>query len=139
MKMTVQELAEIVGGRVVGDRATRIERIANLIDADQSEIAYVESEKVFEEARESKAACLIVKEGLAERFEGRTLIEVANPKLAFSLIGAALHPAVRREPTIHPTAVVAENADIALTAYVGPNVFVGEHTRVGAYTRLEAG
>jgi UDP-3-O-[3-hydroxymyristoyl] glucosamine N-acyltransferase len=67
------------------------------------------------------------------------VIEVANPKLAFSLIGAALHPAVRREPGIHATAVVADNADIALTAYVGPNVYVGEHTRVGPYTRLEAG
>ena len=139
MKMTVQELAEIVGGRVVGDRSTRIEKISDLDHADQSEIAYVENEKLFEAAAESRAGCLIVKEGVGERFAGRTLIEVGNPKLAFSLIGAALHPAVRREPTIHPTAVVAENADIALTAYVGPNVYVGEHTRVGAYTRLEAG
>ena len=137
--MTVQELAEIVGGRVVGDPGTRIERIADLIEADQNEIAYVENEKLIEAAAESKAACLIVKEGQGERFTGRTVIEVSNPKLAFSLIGAALHPAVRREPTIHPTAVVADNADIALTAYIGPNVCVGERTRVGPYTRLEAG
>src|SRR6185295_1124232 len=126
MKMTVQELAEIAGGRVVGDPGTRIERIADLTDVDQNEIAYVENEKLFEAAAESKASCLIVKEGLAQRFTDRTLIEVSNPKLAFSLIGAALHPAKRREPTIHPTAVVAENADIALTAYVGPNVYIDE-------------
>ena len=137
MKMRVQELAEIVDGRVVGDGGTQIERISELIDADQNEIAYVENEKLFEAAAESKASCLIVKD--AARFSGRTVIEVSNPKLAFSLIGAALHPAVRREPTIHPTAVVAANADIALTAYVGPNVCVGEYVRVGAYTRIEAG
>jgi len=139
MKMTVQELAEIVRGRVAGDSGTRIERIAELINADQNEIAYVDNEKLFGAAAESKASCLIVKDGLAEKFPERTLIEVKNPKLAFSLIGAALHPPVRREPTIHPTAVVADNADIALTAYVGPNVCVGEHARVGPYTRLEAG
>ncbi|HKG58259.1 MAG TPA: UDP-3-O-(3-hydroxymyristoyl)glucosamine N-acyltransferase [Pyrinomonadaceae bacterium] len=139
MKMTVQELAEIVGGRVAGDGGTQIERIAELIDADQNEIAYVDNEKLFDAAMESKASCLIVKDGLSETFPDRTLIEVRNPKLAFSLIGAALHPPVRREPAIHPTAVVAENADIALTAYVGPNVCVGEYARVGAYTRLEAG
>ena len=139
MKMTVQELAEIVGGRVVGDPGTRIERIADVSDADQNEIVYVENEKLFEAAAESKASCLIVKDGLGERFPERTVIEVANPKLAFSLIGAALHPARRREPGIHETAVVAETSDIALTAYVGPNVYVGEHTRVGPYTRLEAG
>ena len=135
--MTVSELAEVVQGSVVGDPGTRIERIADLMNADQNEIAYVDSDKVFEAAAESKAACLIVKD--AARFSGRTVIEVSNPKLAFSLVGAALHPPVRREPAIHPTAVVAANADIALTAYVGPNVCVGEYARVGAYTRIEAG
>jgi UDP-3-O-[3-hydroxymyristoyl] glucosamine N-acyltransferase len=139
MKMTVQELAEIVNGRVVGDGQTRIERIADLDNADQNEIAYVENEKLGSLATESKASCLIVKEGLSEKFPARTLIEVRNPKLAFSLIGAALHPPVRREPSIHPTAVIAETADIALTAYVGPHVCVGEYVSIGAYTRLEAG
>ena len=137
MKMTVQELAEIVRGRVAGDPGTQIERISDLDQAREGEIAYVENEKLFAAAAESKASCLIVKD--AEKFPERTLIEVKNPKLAFSLIGAALHPPVRREPTIHPTAVVADNADIALTAYVGPNVCVGEYAHVGAYTRLEAG
>jgi len=139
MKMTVQELAEIVSGRVVGDGGTEIERIANLDNADEGEIAYVENEKLFAAAAESKASCLIVKDGLSEKFPDRTLIEVKNPKLAFSLIGAALHPAVRREPEINPTAVVADTADVALTAYVGPNVCVGEYAHVGAYARLEAG
>jgi UDP-3-O-[3-hydroxymyristoyl] glucosamine N-acyltransferase len=137
--MSVDELAVRVQGRVVGDGTTVIERIADLENASDSEIAYVENENLLTIAGDSKASCLIVSEQLSQKLPNRTLIEVANPKLAFSLIGAALHPAVRREPTIHPTAVVAETADIALSAYVGPNVCVGEYTRVGAYTRLEAG
>lgn len=137
--MRVQELAEIVSGRVVGDGGTQIERIADLDHAREGEIAYVDNEKLFAAAAESHASCLIVLDGVDEKFPNRTLIAVTHPKLAFSLIGAALHPPVRREPTIHPTAVVAETADIALTAYVGPNVCIGEHTHVGAYTRLESG
>ena len=138
-QMRTDELAELVRGRVIGDGATVVERIADLEHAGESEIAYVENESLLAAASESKAACLIVNERLSEKLPDRTLIEVVNPKLAFSLIGAALHPPVRREPSIHPTAVVAENADVALTAYVGPNVCIGEYTRVGAYTRLEAG
>lgn len=137
--MTVQELAEIVNGRVVGDGDTEIERIADLDHAREGEIAYVENERLFAAAAESKASCLIVANGVAEKFSNQTLIEAANPKLAFSLIGAALNPPVRREPGIHETAVVAETADVALTAYVGPNVCVGEYAHVGANTRLEAG
>jgi UDP-3-O-[3-hydroxymyristoyl] glucosamine N-acyltransferase len=131
--MTVQELAEIVSAPVVGDPGTQITRIADLIDADEGEIAYVDDEKLLAAASESKASCLIVRD--AAKFPDRTLIEVANPKLAFALIGAALHPP-SREPEIHPTAVVAETADIALTAYVGPNVCVGEYVHVGDHCVL---
>lgn len=137
--MTVEELAQIVNGRVAGDPETQIERIADLDNAREGEIAYIENEKFLAAAAESKASCLIVRDGFAEKFTDRTVIEVANPKLAFALIGAALHPPLRREPAIHSSAVVAETADIALTAYVGPNVCVGEYTHVGTYTRLEAG
>ena len=137
--MTVAKLARIVSGRVVGDGDTKIERIADLDNADLSEIAYVENDKLLSAAAESKASCLIVTAAIAEQLPDRTLIEVANPKLAFALIGDALHPPLRREPTIHPTAVVADTADVALTAYVGPNVSIGDYAHVGAYTRLEAG
>lgn len=136
---SISELAQVVEGRVVGDGARVIERIADLENAGDAEIAYVENENFLMAATVSKAACLIVTDRLSDKLTGRTLIEVRNPKLAFSLIGAALHPPVRREPLIHSTAVVAETADIALTAYVGPHVSIGDYARVGAYTRLESG
>ena len=137
--LSVHELAELVKGRVVGDGATVIQRIADVESAGESDIAYVENENFLQVAGASKASCLIVSERLRDKFQGRTLIDVSNPKLAFALIGAALHAPARREPAIHSTAVVAESADIALTAYVGPHVSVGEYAQVGAYTRLEAG
>ncbi len=137
--MTVNELAQIVNGRVVGDGDVVIKRIADLETAGEAEIAYVENENFLAAAAESKASCLIVTALFAERLSGRVLIEVTHPKLAFSLIGAALHPPVRREPTMHPTAVVADSADVALSAYVGPNVCIGEFAHVGRNTRLEAG
>lgn len=137
--MKVSELAEIVGGRVVGAGETQIERIGDLEQAGEGEIAYVDNEKFFSAACESKAGCLIVPLGVADQFPERTLIEVSNPKLAFSVIGAALHPPVRREPEIHSTAVVAQSADLALTAYIGPHVSIGDNAHVGAFTRVEAG
>ena len=137
--MKIAELAEIVNGRLVGHPETEIKRIADLDQAGEHEIAYVDNEKFFPAAAACVASALIVPVGAAEKFPDRTVIEVANPKLAFSLIGAALHPQVRREPNIHQSAVVAETADIALTAYIGPHVQIGEGAHVGAFTRLEAG
>ena len=133
--MKVQQLAEVVNGRVAGDGETQIERIADLDQAGEAEIAYVDNEKFFAAALASKASCLIVPQ--SEKFPNRTLIEVKNPKLAFAQIGAVLH-AVKRQPSIHPTAVVAESAKIAATAYIGPNVSVGEHVTVGEDCVLHA-
>jgi UDP-3-O-[3-hydroxymyristoyl] glucosamine N-acyltransferase len=137
--MKVQELAEIVDGRVVGDGEKEILHLDDLTNAGDSDIAYVEQQKFLSAACESKAGCLLVPPGVTDEIPNRTLIEVQNPKLAFSLIGAALHPPLRREPEIHPSAVVAENADVALTAYIGPHVQIGAGAHVGAYTRIEAG
>lgn len=131
--MKVQELAEIAGGRLVGAGETRIERIAELDQASDGDIAYVDNEKFFATALASKASCLIVPS--SEQFPDRTVIEVSNPKLAFALVGAVLHP-TDREPSIHPTAVIAQTADIALTAYIGPHVTVGEYVTVGNHCVL---
>jgi UDP-3-O-[3-hydroxymyristoyl] glucosamine N-acyltransferase len=137
--MKIAELAELVGGRLVGQPETRIERIADLDQAGDDEIAYVDNEKFFPAARASVASGLIVPVGTAAEFPDRTLIEVANPKLAFSVIGAALHPPVHREAAIHTSATLAGTADVALTAYIGPYVQIGDGARVGAFTRIEAG
>ncbi|HET8783512.1 MAG TPA: UDP-3-O-(3-hydroxymyristoyl)glucosamine N-acyltransferase [Pyrinomonadaceae bacterium] len=126
--MKVQQLAEIVNGRLVGDGETEIVRIADLEQARKGEIAYVDNEKFMPAALESRASCLIVPNG--EKFSNRTLIEVSNPKLAFAQIGAVLYPSAR-QPGIHPTAVVAETADVAPTAHIGPHVTVGEYVTVG--------
>jgi UDP-3-O-[3-hydroxymyristoyl] glucosamine N-acyltransferase len=126
--MRLTELADIVGGHVHGDGETQIERIADLEQAREGEIAYVDNEKFFENALASKASCLIVPK--IEKFYNRNLIEVANPKLAFAQIGAVLHP-TRREPQIHPSAVVGQTARIAATSYIGPNVSIGENVTIG--------
>src|ERR1044071_4469096 len=135
---SVSALAQLVAGTVIGNGDVLIERIANLDSAGENEIAYVDGEKFFEAAQASKASCLIVRREHPD-FTGHTLIEVENPKLAFSLIAATLHPAKKREPSIHSTASIANTADVALTAYLGPGVCVGNYSRVGAATRIEAG
>ena len=135
--LTASELASHVHGKVIGDERLQIRNIASLESAGEGDIAYVEDERLFAAASSSRASCLIVPTGADIKATCR--IEVKQPKLAFALIASLLHPPKKRDPGIHPTAVIADTADIALTAFIGPNVFVGDYAHVGAYTRLEAG
>ena len=137
IERTVSELCAHVGGRFFGDENIRIRRIAELASAAEGEIAYVENQKFFDAALSSKASCVIVPEGAPVEIPCR--IEVKNPKLAFALIAEVLHPPKTREPEIHHTAIIAENADIALHVFIGAFVCVGENSTIGSGTQLRAG
>ena len=133
----VSELAAHVGGRVIGHGDIRIYRVASLDSAGEGDIAYVEDEKFFEAANRTKASCVIAPAGVDVKAPCR--IEVKNPKLAFALIAELLHPPKTREPEIHPTAVIAPNADIALQVFIGAFVCVGENSTIGSGTQVRAG
>jgi UDP-3-O-[3-hydroxymyristoyl] glucosamine N-acyltransferase len=135
--LTVKELANHIGAGVIGDGGVLIEQVASLDAAGVGDISYVEDEKFFPAAAASRASCLIVPEGATVEADCR--IETKQPKLAFALIAALLHPPKRRTPSIHPSAVVAETAEVDDSVYLGPHVTVGEYARVGADTRIEAG
>lgn len=134
---TVSEFALHVDGCVVGDGDIQIHRVASLDSATAGEIAYVEDEKFFAAANQSKASCVIVPEGADLNVSCR--IEVKNPKLAFALIAEVLHPPKKHPPEIHSTAVIADTADIALQVFIGAFVCIGEHSTVGSGTQIRAG
>jgi UDP-3-O-[3-hydroxymyristoyl] glucosamine N-acyltransferase len=133
----VSELADLVGGKLFGDRSTTIRRVAGLDSAGEGDIAYVEDEKLFTAANTSKASCVIVPE--AAEIEHPCRIEVKGPKLAFALIAEVLHPPKPRDPSIHATAVIAESADVGLTVFLGPHVALGENSSVGIGTQILSG
>ena len=141
---TVSELCDHVSGRLIGDGSIHVNRVAELSLAGDGELAYVDEEKFFETGKASRASCLVVSPQFVASLEesrefGPVLIEVAKPKLAFSLIAEQLHPQKRREPFVHPSAAIAETANIDLTVFIGPHVSVGEQTRISAGTSIEAG
>lgn len=151
---TVAELAAIAGGRVSrGDSDVIIRSVARLEAAQAGDVAFVDDVKLLEQARASRASCLIVPEGAAHApenaedatgdangiFDARCVIEVAHPKLAFALIAASLHPLERRAPSVHPTARVASSADVDASAFVGEYVVIGERARVGARVQVLTG
>ena len=134
---TVSELVARAGGLVSGGGDILIHGVANLETAGAGEIAYVEDEKFFDAARQSRASCLIVPLGAA--IDSPCRIEVAKPKLAFALVAEVLHPSKRRSAEIHPSAVIAADAQIGADVFIGAFVCVGENSVVGDRTQIRAG
>lgn len=71
--------------------------------------------------------------------DDRDRIEVEDPQYAFAKVLGFFKTSENCEPGIHPTACVAENAEVAPTACVGPHCVIGEGCVVGPGVVLEAG
>jgi UDP-3-O-[3-hydroxymyristoyl] glucosamine N-acyltransferase len=136
---TVAGLAELFGGRVVGDGGAVVRRVSSIEAAGEGDLAFVEDEKLFEAARACRASCVIAPEGGAQKLEGVTsVIEAARPKLAFALAAEVLHPPERLEGYVHPTAAVAEGARLGEGVYVGAGASVGAGATVGDGTQVHS-
>jgi len=136
--MRVRELAERLGATFEGDGDKELSGVAPLESAGAVELAFVGNRKAAQQAQASAAGCLIVPIEFPNP-GGRTLIRAAEPRTVFARAVSRLHPAPAITPGIHPTALIAEGAELGAGVAIGPQVSVGEGTRIGAGSSIGAG
>jgi UDP-3-O-[3-hydroxymyristoyl] glucosamine N-acyltransferase len=140
---TAGELGRLIGAKISGDADVKLCGVASPERASAGDLIYVEIDRFAGRAASSAATCVVAPSGM--RLAGKTMLEVADPKLGFAkaaLLMLETPPAVRG---IHPAAVVAPSAQIALDASIGPFAVVedsseiGPGSLVGAYCFIGAG
>src|SRR4051812_3999668 len=136
---TVRDVADWVQGEVVGDPAYEIRAARPLSDSPKAnEITVVLDEKYLAQFHASEAGAAVVDR--TAPLNGRTLVRVADPLLAFVTIVQKIHVKPTIAPVgVHPTAVVHPTARVGPDAWVGPHASVGEGTVIGARCRLATG
>jgi UDP-3-O-[3-hydroxymyristoyl] glucosamine N-acyltransferase len=133
------ELAELVGGRVLGDPERTVDSIRALEAAGARDLSFVTLPRHRGRALASGAAALLVGEELAAELAApRDLLVVADPGYALARLLAALHPDEPRPSGAHPTAVVESGAWVDPTAHLGPYAVIGAGSRVEAGAQVLA-
>jgi UDP-3-O-[3-hydroxymyristoyl] glucosamine N-acyltransferase len=138
----LSELAEYVGGRVVGDGTVTISRIAPIEEAGPGDITFLANSRYAKFVGQSKASAIIVAPHVIDEREikpGQGFLEVAQPYLAFARILQLFAPKIEYRPTVDPSAHIDATAAIAEGVSVYPNVYIGRDTRVGARSVLLPG
>ncbi len=135
---TSAQLAERLGGQVLGDAELPLSGFAPADSAKAGELTFAENETYFARADQSAAAAILVA-GPFTSTNGKTLIQVANARVAFAQVLPLFFPEPVFAPGIHPTAVVAASAQIDPAAHVGPHCVVGERVKLGPGVVLQAG
>jgi UDP-3-O-[3-hydroxymyristoyl] glucosamine N-acyltransferase len=117
------ELARLVAGELTGDPATPIRGLASLERAEPGDLSFVTGPKHRKAAEQSRASALLTPPGL--ELPGRAIVRVGHPILALSQLLRVFHPEAPTSPGMHPTAVVAESAQVAADAAIMAYVVVG--------------
>ena len=137
MSFSAAEIAELVGGEVVGDGNAILKNFAPAERAQAGDLTFAENEDYFARAEQSAATAIIAD----KRFSSakKILIRVPNARVAFAKALVLFFPDKKFPAGKHPTAVVAASAQIDPTAHIGPHCTVGERVKIGANSVLQAG
>ena len=137
MPLTAAELARHLQGNVVGDANTQLMGFSPADQAKPGDVTFAESEAYFTAATQSAASAIIV----AGDFQasGKVVIKVKNARIAYAKALALFFPEPVFPAGVHPTAVVAPDAQVDASAHIGPHCVVGERTKIGPRTTIMAG
>ncbi|HNX50213.1 MAG TPA: UDP-3-O-(3-hydroxymyristoyl)glucosamine N-acyltransferase [Thermoanaerobaculaceae bacterium] len=135
--VTLAELAERLGGAVIGEGDLDIRGVRPLGDAGPEHLSFYHNRRYLQAARESRAGALLV--ASPEGFLGRNLLVVKEPYAALAEVLGLFHPVEHPPAGVHPTAVVAAGASVAGGASVGPHAVVGARSLIGERAVVGAG
>jgi UDP-3-O-[3-hydroxymyristoyl] glucosamine N-acyltransferase len=128
-KKTLQELAGLLGGHVLGDPSVSINGIGTLDTAVEGQITFLANPRYAAKV-ETTAASAIVLTADAKTY-GRNLIVVDNPYLAFAKLLALFSYRPRIAKGIMPGAMVGNGAVIGEDASIYPGTVVADGVRIG--------
>ena len=138
----VKEIIEIFDApETRGDLERELSGIASLSDASESDLSFLGNKKYACEVPSTKAGAILLPRAYGGEIpESATAIFVDDPSVELAKIGALIEEDLwpEPEPSVHPTAVIAESAVVAKSAVIGPNVVICDRAVVGERARIQA-
>jgi UDP-3-O-[3-hydroxymyristoyl] glucosamine N-acyltransferase len=134
----LSEIAERLGGRVLGRDEARISQVATLEAAQPAQISFLANSKYRAKLASTKAGAVILGEADADATELPRIIS-DNPYAYFAKVSAMLNPLPEAKPGIHPSAVIGACVKIDATASIAATAVIGDGAKIGAHSVIGEG
>jgi UDP-3-O-[3-hydroxymyristoyl] glucosamine N-acyltransferase len=138
MGKPINDLAEKIGARVVGDGSVEATAVASVAAAGKSDIVFAEDEQNFAAALKSQASAVIAGNFAETARASKALLIVAHPRLAFARAARLLQNHSGRQTGVDQTAVVHPSAKLGDGVSLGANAVIGQ-ARLGDRSLIGAG
>ena len=155
MSVTLGQLAELLGAELHGDASVEVSRVSNLETAKPGEISFLSDGKYQAFLVNTQASAVLVKASDLAECQTNVLV-VKDPYVGFARVAQLLDNTPKPASDIHPSAVIAADAQLghgvavganaviesgvvlADDVLVGPGCFIGKNSQLGKGTRLWA-
>ncbi|PYJ48861.1 MAG: UDP-3-O-(3-hydroxymyristoyl)glucosamine N-acyltransferase [Verrucomicrobia bacterium] len=139
MTFTLQELATMSGGELIGDPAFEITGAASLAEATSGEISFFVNRKYVGLLRKTRASAVFVPLDFGEQITAAE-IRVSNPAKTFEQVVLKLAPKpITLAPGIHPSAIVDPGAQLGERVSIQPHAVIEAGAKIGYDTIIGAG
>jgi UDP-3-O-[3-hydroxymyristoyl] glucosamine N-acyltransferase len=131
------EIAELVGGELVGEADVVITGVAGIKEAKAGDITFVSNLKYFPFLEKTQASAVITPPETI--FPKKPLVRTSNPSQAMTkVISHFFPPLAFKTPGIHATAVIEKEVVLGEKISIGPHVVIEQGCRIGNHSVLEA-
>ena len=138
MEFTVEQIAQLIGGRIEGDATIKISKLAKIQEGDGKSLAFLSNPKYENYIYTTDAGAVIVKNDfVAKSAVKATLIFVEDPYTCFTALLEQYHKTMLwsrqgvEEPSyIGATSTIGENNYRAAFSYIGHNCTLGTNVKI---------
>ncbi len=128
MKKKLSELAEFVGGTVIGDGDVEISGVASIDEAKTGEITFIANSRYLRKLGETRASAVIVPKEV--KSADKPLICTGNSHLAFVKILTLFSAKPYQPKGIDPNARISPTALLGKDLTIYPYVYIGDRCRI---------
>jgi UDP-3-O-[3-hydroxymyristoyl] glucosamine N-acyltransferase len=135
--MNLQQIATKLACTVEGDATLEITGVAGLDDARPGDLTFLSNRKYLRALATTRASAVLIAPG-EPCPKNLAALRSKNPYLDFARAIELFHPAPHFAPGVHPTAVVADSAQIGVGAHIGPYCYVADDVQIGDHAVLHS-
>jgi len=128
VKKRLKEIAEHVGGVVVGNTDVVVCGVRGIDEAGEGDLTFIANPKYRDRLDETRASAILVSPGVTS--PGKNLIVTDDPYSAMAMTLSLLYPEETIPSGISGDAFVEAGADIGKDVTLYPGVYVGRRTRI---------
>ena len=134
MNITVKEIADFVGGKIVGDETFTISNVSRIYESKENDLSFLYIPTYEKHLLTTKASVILIKPSIKKTRADLIYIEVENPDIALQKVvikyftSPISYTGIDDSASIHSTAILGNNVTIGKNVVISMNCTIGDNS-----------